>query len=126
MAAWTREAVEALGPTTNVPTTAAIFGVDAETVYSAIRRNEWTATRVLRLGRSIKIPTLDLIRLLYAPEAVAAPPIPAVPSECQEHNGYRHRFFHKGYGHVNCLATLHVCFEKNNERTSESFLLYPE
>lgn len=82
MTAWTREAVEALGPITNVPTTAAIFGVDPETVYAAIRRGEWTATRVLRLGRSIKIPTLDLIRLLFAPEAPSPAPIPAVPSPC--------------------------------------------
>lgn len=76
MSAWTREAIEALGPTTDVPTTAAIFGVDKDTVYSQIRRDEWTATRVLRLGRKIKIPTLDLIRLLYG----AAP---AAPSPCQ-------------------------------------------
>src|SRR5689334_21868889 len=105
MAAWTREAVEALGPTTNVPTTAAIFGVDAETVYSAIRRNEWTATRVLRLGRSIKIPTLDLIRLLYAPEAVAAPPIPAVPSECQ-HSGNQQVKSHESQSQCGCRADL--------------------
>lgn len=73
MNAWTREAVEALGPTTNVPTTAAIFGVDPETVYAQIRRGEWTATRVLRLGRKLKIPTRDLLALLYAPEMDAAP-----------------------------------------------------
>jgi hypothetical protein len=79
MTAWTREAIEALGPTTDVPTTAAIFEVDKDTVYAAIRRNDWTATRVLRLGRKIRIPTLDLITLLYgAPEA-----FPAVPSQCQ-------------------------------------------
>lgn len=85
-APWTREAVEALGPTTDVPTAAAIFGVNPDTVYGAIRRGEWTATRVLRLGRVIKIPTLDLITLLYAPEADPAPAtgaIPAVPSQCQ-------------------------------------------
>lgn len=85
-AAWTREAIEALGPTTNVPTTAAIVDVDPETVYGMIRRGEWTMTRVLRLGRKIKIPTLDLVRLLYAPETDAAPvsyTTPAVPSQCQ-------------------------------------------
>lgn len=88
MSTWTREAIEALGPTTDVPTTASIFGVDKETVYGQIRRDEWTATRVLRLGRKIKIPTLDLIRLLYAPEGIAAPTRhvnPAVPSQCQHH-----------------------------------------
>lgn len=83
MSAWTREAVEALGPTTNVPTAAAIFEVNPETVYAAIRRNEWTATRVLRLGRVIKLPTLDILRLLYAPEAQAAAPVPGVPASCQ-------------------------------------------
>jgi len=83
---WTREAIEALGPTTDVPTTAAIFEVNKETVYDQIRRNEWTATRVLRLGRKIRIPTLDLVRLLYAPEGAAGVvqhPAPAVPSQCQ-------------------------------------------
>ncbi|KAB1149247.1 helix-turn-helix domain-containing protein [Streptomyces luteolifulvus] len=78
MSAWTREAIEALGPTTDVPTTAAIFNVDKDTVYGQIRRDEWTATRVLRLGRKIRIPTLDLIALLYG----AAP---AAPSPCQHH-----------------------------------------
>lgn len=78
MSAWTREAIEALGPTTDVPTTAAIFGVDKDTVYAQIRRDEWTATRVLRLGRKIKIPTLDLIGLLYGSA-------PAAPSPCQHH-----------------------------------------
>ncbi|WP_405671420.1 helix-turn-helix domain-containing protein [Streptomyces sp. NBC_01530] len=67
-AAWTRESVEALGPTTDVPTVASIFGVNKDTVYAQIRRGEWTATRVLTLGRKIKIPTRDLVALLYAPE----------------------------------------------------------
>jgi len=72
-AAWTREAVEALGPTTDVPTVASIFGVNKDTVYAQIRRGEWTATRVLTLGRKIKIPTRDLIALLYAAESAPAP-----------------------------------------------------
>lgn len=79
---WTREAIEALGPTTDVPTTAAIFGVNKDTVYAQIRRGEWTATRVLPLGRKLKIPTRDLIALLYAPGPVAQVS-PAVPSQCQ-------------------------------------------
>jgi hypothetical protein len=83
MSAWTREAVEALGPTTNVPTTARVIGVDPETVYASIRRGDWTATRVLRIGRAIKIPTLDIVRLLFAPDAVTMAPLPAVPSQCQ-------------------------------------------
>lgn len=85
-AVWTREAIEALGPTTDVPTVASIFGVNKDTVYSAIRRGEWTATRVLLLGRKIKIPTRDLLTVLYgveAPTGPIAPVRPAVPSQCQ-------------------------------------------
>ncbi|MFG3266872.1 helix-turn-helix domain-containing protein [Streptomyces bobili] len=78
---WTREAIAALGPVTDVPTLAAILDVHKDTVYSAIRRGEWTATRVLTLGRKIKIPTRDLIALLYAPEA-APQANPSVPSQC--------------------------------------------
>lgn len=83
--AWTREAIEALGPTTDVPTTAAIVGVDSDTVYTMIRRGEWTMTRVLRLGRKIKIPTRDLVAYLYGAEAMAEgvpAQTPAVPTAC--------------------------------------------
>jgi excisionase family DNA binding protein len=82
MTAWTREAIEALGPVTDVPTMAAIVDVHKDTIYAMIRRGEWTATRVLTLGRKIKIPTRDLIALLYAPEP-APQANPAVPSQCQ-------------------------------------------
>ncbi|WP_240634421.1 MULTISPECIES: hypothetical protein [Streptomyces] len=68
MTAWTREKIKALGPITDVPTTASICGVNSDTVYAQIRRDEWELTRVLRIGRKIKIPTLDLIQLLYGPE----------------------------------------------------------
>jgi hypothetical protein len=77
---WSREAIEALGPMTDVPTTAAIVGVDSDTVYSSIRRGEWTMTRVLRLGRKIKIPTRDLVAYLYAPEVAAAPVLAQTPT----------------------------------------------
>ncbi|WP_432004551.1 DNA-binding protein [Streptomyces parvus] len=77
MTPWTRDAIEALGPITDVRTTAAIFQVDPDTIYSQIRRKEWTTTRVLRLGRKIRIPTRDLIAALYEPEF---PTEPAVPS----------------------------------------------
>ena len=79
---WTREAIEALGPTTDVPTTAAIVDANSDTVYAMIRRGEWTMTRVLRLGRKIKIPTRDIVAYLYGPEP-APQVIPAVPSQCQ-------------------------------------------
>ncbi|MEV7387208.1 DNA-binding protein [Streptomyces sp. NPDC091215] len=83
---WNREAIEALGPLTDVPTVASIFGVNKDTVYAQIRRGEWTVTRVLPLGRKLKIPTLDVIALLYGSEASAVPAmpvLPAVPTQCQ-------------------------------------------
>ncbi|SBT91375.1 DNA binding domain-containing protein, excisionase family [Streptomyces sp. DI166] len=82
MSAWTRAAIEALGPVTDVPTVASILLVNKDTVYAQIRRGEWTATRVLTLGRKIKIPTRDLIALLYAPEPDSQV-TPAVPAQCQ-------------------------------------------
>jgi excisionase family DNA binding protein len=72
--AWTRARIEALGPTTDVPHTAKVMGCGASAIYEAIRRGEWKHTRVLRLGRAIRIPTSDLVNLLY-------PPTPAAPTE---------------------------------------------
>ncbi|WP_435601263.1 DNA-binding protein [Streptomyces sp. C10-9-1] len=82
MTAWTREAVEALGPTTDVPTLAAIVDANSDTIYALIRRGDWTMTRVLRLGRKIKIPTRDVIAYLYGPEPTPQA-APGVPSQCQ-------------------------------------------
>lgn len=65
MTTWTRQAIEALGPTTNVKTAASILGVGSRLAYESIQRSEWP-TRVLRLGTRILIPTHDLIELLYA------------------------------------------------------------
>lgn len=62
---WNREAIEALGPTTDVKTAASVLSISDWTAYELIRRGEWTVTRVLRLGRKIRIPTHDLIVLLY-------------------------------------------------------------
>jgi excisionase family DNA binding protein len=67
---WSRETIEALGPTTTVQMAASVLGICAWTVYDLIRRGQWDATRVLRLGRKIKIPTNDLITLLYPPATI--------------------------------------------------------
>ncbi len=64
-ATWTRESIEALGSTTTVETTADILSVSASFVYRLIKRGEWMNTRVLRLGRCIRIPVSDLVELLY-------------------------------------------------------------
>ncbi|MFF0243969.1 helix-turn-helix domain-containing protein [Streptosporangium sandarakinum] len=61
---WTMEAIKALGPTTNVETAASVLDVSTWLAYELIRRGEWP-TRALRLGRKIRIPTHDLVELLY-------------------------------------------------------------
>lgn len=71
-ATWSRESIEDLGPVTDVPTAASILAVNRSTIYEAIRRNTWTVTRVLRLGRRIRIPTHDLIAALYGPDEKAS------------------------------------------------------
>lgn len=68
---WTRDRIEALGAVTDVRTVAQILGVDDETVYAAIRRGEWDTTRVLRVGRVIRIPTRDIVAALYEPTTAA-------------------------------------------------------
>lgn len=65
---WTRQAIAALGATTNVRTAASVLGVGERLAYESIKRGDWP-TRVLRLGTRILIPTNDLIKLLYGPEA---------------------------------------------------------
>ncbi|MFC9631398.1 helix-turn-helix domain-containing protein [Streptomyces mirabilis] len=107
---WTREAIEALGPTTDVPTTAEIFEVHKDTIYAQIRRGEWTATRVLSLGRKIRIPTRDLIALLYAPEP-AQQVSPAVPTQCQ----------HPEYAQVMPMQSQSQC----GCRVGESAVIHP-
>ncbi|MGW7722185.1 DNA-binding protein [Streptomyces canus] len=79
MTDWTRAEIEAQGPTTVVPVLADILDVDKDTIYAAIRRDDWTMTRVLRLGRCIKIPTRDIVAYLYGSAEVS----PAVPTPCQ-------------------------------------------
>lgn len=69
---WTREAIEAIGATTNVETAASVLGVSPWLAYDLIRRGEWP-TRALRLGRKIKIPTHDLVVLLYGAASAGGP-----------------------------------------------------
>lgn len=79
-AKWTRDALEALGPVTEVPTAAEVLDVSDWTIYEAIRRGTWDLTRVLRIGRRIKIPTHDLITLLYG-AGPASPATVTVPED---------------------------------------------
>lgn len=70
---WTKDAIKALGPTTNVETAASVLDISPWLAYELIRRGEWP-TRALRLGRKIRIPTHDLIELLYPQNTNTADP----------------------------------------------------
>lgn len=101
MTAWTRQDVEAQGPTTEVPMLAAILGVDKDTVYDSIRRGDWTMTRVLRLGRRIKIPTVDIVTYLFGPAEAS----PAVPSQCQ-HDASTQVTAHQSQSQCGCTPVI--------------------
>jgi excisionase family DNA binding protein len=49
---------------TNVENLAKAIGVGKNSIYDAIARGDWTATRVLRVGRRILIPTADILALV--------------------------------------------------------------
>lgn len=64
---WTREQVLAhcrQRTLTNVENLSAITGIGQNAIYDDIARGTWTATRVLRVGRLIKIPTADILETL--------------------------------------------------------------
>lgn len=86
MTAWTRAKIEALGPTTDVPTLASICGVNKDTVYAQIRRGEWTGTRVLPLGRKLRIPVQDVLNLLYPPPPDQAQPAAPATAHLEQHH----------------------------------------
>ena len=55
--------------TTNVEHLARAIGCGTNTIYDLIARDQWTDTRVLRIGRKILIPTADIVGLVGGPTA---------------------------------------------------------
>lgn len=51
------------GPTVGIPTVAECFGIHKVTAYEKARRGELGVT-VLRLGRTLRVPTAELRRVL--------------------------------------------------------------
>ncbi len=51
------------GPTVDIPTTAKVLGLHRNTAYELASRNELPVP-VLRLGRSLRVPTAELRRVL--------------------------------------------------------------
>ena len=67
-----RAALLALPPTVPLyPDAADILGVGRSTAYEMVRTGEWP-TRVLRLGRLIKVPTAELLRYVGVTDDRAA------------------------------------------------------
>lgn len=58
-----RPALEDLPPVLDLPTAAALLGIGRTTAYQLVRADAWP-TRVLRLGRQIRIPTAQLLELV--------------------------------------------------------------
>ncbi len=61
----------ALPPIVDVPTAARVLGIGRSLAYDLVRRDEWP-TKVLRIGRLIKIPSAPLLALLGERDAPVA------------------------------------------------------
>lgn len=59
----TEEEILALPTVVDVPTAAAVLGIGRTAAYELIRTNRWP-TRVLRMGKLIRIPTAPLRALV--------------------------------------------------------------
>lgn len=59
----TKEDILALPTVVDVPTAAAVLGIGRTAAYELIRTNRWP-TRVLRMGKLIRIPTAPLLALV--------------------------------------------------------------
>jgi hypothetical protein len=60
---WTREAVQALGVTTDVETAGAILGIGRSKAYELARVGEFPV-KVLRIGRRYVVPVAAILHLL--------------------------------------------------------------
>lgn len=60
---WTVEAVRQLGMTTDIETAAAILGI-GRTLAFELARTEQFPVRLLRMGRRIAVPVVDLLTYL--------------------------------------------------------------
>ena len=55
--------LDGLPPVLDLPTAARLLGIGRTTAYQLVRADAWP-TRVLRLGRQIRIPTAQLLDLI--------------------------------------------------------------
>ncbi|WP_250002094.1 AlpA family transcriptional regulator [Actinoplanes sp. M2I2] len=63
---WTAEQIRALGPVTDIPTAAHIFGLSRATAYDLVKRNKFPIP-VLRFGGRYRIPVAAILQALHLP-----------------------------------------------------------
>jgi hypothetical protein len=66
------EEIRQLGPTTDVPTAGAIFGLSRTQSYVAIQRGQFPVN-VIRIGRRVVVPVAPILDLLGLAEQRAVP-----------------------------------------------------
>ena len=74
MSTWTAEAIQALGPTTDLPTLGSIFDCSRWKAYQMARTGEWEelGVKIVRLGSKYRVTVLSILQVLgYADSASA-------------------------------------------------------
>jgi predicted DNA-binding transcriptional regulator AlpA len=66
------ETIRELGPTTDVPTAGALFGLSRTQSYVAIQRGQFPVS-VIRIGRRVVVPVAPILELLGLAEPREAP-----------------------------------------------------
>jgi hypothetical protein len=66
-AVWTADRIRALGPVTDVPTAAAIFGLSRSVAYDLVRTGGFPVP-VLRFGSRYRIPVAAILTALHMPQ----------------------------------------------------------
>jgi excisionase family DNA binding protein len=58
-----RDELRNLAPVIDLTTAARVLGISRHKAYELVRTGDWP-TRVLRLGRSVRVPTSELLELI--------------------------------------------------------------
>lgn len=69
---WTPARIRALGPVTDVPTAAAIFGIGRSAAYELVQRGAFPVP-VLRIGARYRVPVAAILAVLHLPAETVDP-----------------------------------------------------
>ncbi|MFV2115321.1 helix-turn-helix domain-containing protein [Micromonospora sp. LOL_025] len=76
---WTADRIRALGPVTDLATTARIFGLSRSVAYDLAKRGHFPVP-VLRFGSRYRVPVAAILRALQLPAAHGPEPSPPPPA----------------------------------------------